>query len=543
MEKHSHKLRNLFSFISLIALSMLVLSCADDNKEDLTGLITSFKVKVNNEVLEGNIDEDACQISFQGIKNLNAITDVEYQLKEEASIYPDPKIRLAQWQTEERFIVTVGGAKQVYTVIMHILSEPDPDPEPETDATIYPEQYYGKVIKDFFLDLKGNLGGVGSDKAANDFFVLDGMNGVRIPVLGSSDRPTHPSAGVVDDSEGYYAKLINSINRAKKARGNNEFIIFASKKLNAKESFPDWVKDSNGVIPEQYAIMLADFLSYMKEKNIIIDVLGIDNEENFNEGKITPKKHIQIVDKLKALAIEKGFKMPLIAGPDRYQPMGDVDNCWMKQFVVENRGDCLDIYGMHYYPKHREIFDALKFELSLIGDRPFWATEPHWDAKDGENDMLDYAETAICTLWDQTDLGMDGFMWWSYKRTGDLRGNLMRIISVPIKDARPIVMDDHDGRDTKEKYKLQTRAFRKGNTISVYVINMCNKDDIATAKAYQDYVFGLKTGMIDGEVEYMQWTDDTPVEGVQGNAQKIDDSNFSLTLPVRSITYFQFNLQ
>lgn len=134
-------------------------------------------------------------------------------------------------------------------------------------------------------------------------------------------------------------------------------------------------------------------------------------------------------------------------------------------------------------------------------------------------------------------------MWWSYKRTGDLRGNLMRIISVPIKDARPIVMDDHDGRDTKEKYKLQTRAFRKGNTISVYVINMCNKDDIATAKAYQDYVFGLKTGMIDGEVEYMQWTDDTPVEGVQGNAQKIDDSNFSLTLPVRSITYFQFYLQ
>ena len=104
MEKHSHKLQNLFSFISLIALSMLVLSCADDNKKDLTGLITSFKVKVNNEVFEGNIDEDACQISFQGIKNLNAITDVEYQLREGASIYPDPKIRLTQWQTEERFI-------------------------------------------------------------------------------------------------------------------------------------------------------------------------------------------------------------------------------------------------------------------------------------------------------------------------------------------------------------------------------------------------------------------------------------------------------
>ena len=78
MEKHSHKLQNLFSFISLIALSMLVLSCADDNKKDLTGLITSFKVKVNNEVFEGNIDEDACQISFQGILLHNQLVLFEH---------------------------------------------------------------------------------------------------------------------------------------------------------------------------------------------------------------------------------------------------------------------------------------------------------------------------------------------------------------------------------------------------------------------------------------------------------------------------------
>ena len=539
MEKCSHKLRNLLLFICLVAFSTLTFSCADDKKEDLTGLITYFKIKVNNEVFEGTIDEGTRRISFQGIKSISSITDFEYQLKTGASIYPSPETRLDNWQTEERFIVAIAGTEQVYTVAINIL----PEPEPEPDAIIHPEQYYGRVIKDFFLDLKLNLGGVGSDKVANEYFVLDGMNGVRIPVLGSSDRPTHPSAGVVDDSEGYYAKLINSINRAKKARGNNEFIIFASKKLNGKESFPDWVKDSNGVIPEQYAIMLADFISYMKEKGIIIDVLGIDNEENFNEGNITPKKHIQIIDKLRVLATEKGFKMPLIIGPERYQPMGDVTNCWMKLFLAENRGDCLDIYGMHYYPKHREIFDKLEFELSLIGDRPFWATEPHWDAKEGESDMLDYAETAICTLWDQTDLGMDGFMWWSYKRAGDLRGNLMRAVSVPIKDARPIIIDDHDGRDTREKYKLQTRAFRKGNIISVYVINMCSQDNIATATVYQDYVFGLKTGMIDGEVEYMQWTDNTPVEGERGNAQKIDDSNFSLTLPVRSITYFQFTIK
>lgn len=539
MEKRSRKLPNLVSLVCLISLCLLLFSCTDDEKEDLTGLVTNFKLKANKEVFEGNIDENTRQISFQGIKNITSITDVEYKLKEGAHIYPEPEMRLNNWQIEERFVVTASDVKEVYTVIINIV----PEPELKADAVIHPEQYYGRVIKNFFLDLKANLGGVGSDKAANDFFVLDGMNGVRIPVLGSSDRPTHPSAGVVDDSGGYYTRLINSVNRAKKARGNNEFIIFASKKLNAKESFPDWVKDANGVIPEQYAIMLADFITYMKEKGIIIDVLGIDNEENFNEGNITPKKHIQIVDRLKALAAEKGFKMPLIAGPERYQPMGDVDNSWMKLFVAENRWDCLDIYGMHYYPKHRAIVDKLEYEFSLIGERPFWATEPHWDAKDGENDMLDYAETAICALWDQTDLGMDGFMWWNYKRAGDLRGNLMRIISVPIKNARPVVMDDHDGRDTKEKYKLQTRAFRKGNVISVYVINMCSKDDMVAAKAYQDYVFGLERGMIDGEVDYIQWTDDTPVEGMEGKASIVDERNFSLTLPIRSITYFQINLK
>lgn len=38
----------------------------------------------------------------------------------------------------------------------------------------------------------------------------------------------------------------------------------------------------------------------------------------------------------------------------------------------------------------------------------------------------------------------------------------MRIISVPIKDARPIVMDDHDGRDTKENISCRHVLSEKG---------------------------------------------------------------------------------
>lgn len=71
MEKCSHKLRNLLLFICLVAFSTLTFSCADDKKEDLTGLITYFKIKVNNEVFEGTIDEGTRRISFQGIKSIS----------------------------------------------------------------------------------------------------------------------------------------------------------------------------------------------------------------------------------------------------------------------------------------------------------------------------------------------------------------------------------------------------------------------------------------------------------------------------------------
>ena len=251
---------------------------------------------------------------------------------------------------------------------------------------------------------------------------------------------------------------------------------------------------------------------------------------------------LTIVDYLKEQSIKQNFKMPLIVGPERYEPMGDVENCWWKKFLDSGWGERIDIYGTHYYPEHR-YYDKLRFELSLIGERPFWATEPHWGSETAQPDILNHAETAICTLWDQTDLGMDGFMWWDYKRAGNLRGCLMRAVSVPLRGARPVEMTDHDGTGTFAKGKLQTRAFREGNLLNVYAINMCPKEEVADAVGYENYEFGLDKGMIDGEVTYTQWRDDTPVEGENAVAVKVNDRKFSVNLPVRSITHFQFQLK
>ena len=531
-----HRLGILLLGMSFSVGCLLLMSCSESDPQSPEHPLLQFGIKVGNSSVEGVIDEASHMINISGVQDGNLITDVEYRLVEGASIYPDPKSWLNKWQQDAKFIITVAEHQQLYTVRLNDIAEP----EIKADATIYPERYYGRVIKDFYYDLKLNASAIGSSTTANELFVTDDMNGLRISIYGDATRPAHPSAGVVDEQ--YYTKMISSIERAKIARGNKDLTIFASKKLDGTQSFPDWVKDANGVIVDKYATLLADYILYMKGKNIIVDVLGVDNEINFNEGNITPQKHAQIVDKLKTLATEKGFKMPLIVGPERYEPMGDVSNCWLKKFLDGGWGDRIDIYGTHYYPEHRYV-DKLRYELTLIGERPFWATEPHWPSETAQTDVLGYAETAICALWDQTDLGMSGFMWWDYKRSGNLRGNLMRIASVPLKDARPIEIEDHDGTDIGQLGKLQTRAFREGKIINVYVINMCAADAVATAKAYENYVFGVNDGVIQGDIEYIQWTDASSIEGAKGTVQKMGEKNFSFTLPIRSITYLRFEME
>lgn len=542
MKKESFIYRSItLSFlIGILLISCFTASCSDAEKgTDGSSLLLSFKVKAGGQIIEGVIDENTRQIVLGGIENGNLITDVEYGLAGGAMIYPDPQTRINSWQPEEKFVVSVSNhTKVVYSVVLPDFSEPKPE-EDLGDAVIYPQRYYGKQIKDFFFDLKLNASGVGSAAKANELFVDDDMNGIRISIYGEAARPAHPEPGKIDEQ--HYTKMIASVNRAKTARGSKELTIFASKKLDGKNSFPDWVKDANGIIPEKYGILLVDYILYMKQKGIIVDVLGVDNETTFNEGNITPQKHAQVVDYLRTQAAAKNFKMPLIVGPDQYEPLGDVSNNWVKNLLSNGWGDKIDIYGTHYYPEHR-YYDKLKFELSLIGERPFWATEPHWSNKETD-DRLDAAEDAICALWDQTDLGMDAFMWWDYQRAGSIRGCLMRAVSVPLRGACPVEMDDHDGKSTLEKYKLQTRAFRKGDEMIVYAINMSSKEQATTAIPYDGYEFGLNEGTITDEVTYTRWTDDTPVEGTEGIAAKVNEKKFAVNLPSRSITCFRFTIK
>jgi len=390
-------------------------------------------------------------------------------------------------------------------------------------ATIYPHQIYGHTINHFFLDLKGRENKISTRQEAKLFFQNEDMDGIRINIHGEKKKPAHPESGVVDST--YYTTMLQSIRNAKAARGDKPFYVFASKKLDGKTSFPSWVKDNNGIIPEKYVELLMDYLKFMKEKNINVDYLGIDNETNFNEGNITPEKFNEIVNLLREKCENNNITFPKIVGPDRYEPMGERSDCWIKLFMDAGYGDQLDIYGTHYYPNHR-YYDKLTYELGLIGDRPFWSTELHWDSASNTGSAYNSAEQAICTLWDQTDNGLNAFMWW-----GNGLGYICQEFSAPIHGSQPCKMEDFDGESTTEYGKLQTRSFINGNTLEIYVIN--NNSRIINSAPFK-----VDSATISGDVTATQFTENGSESGYTNTIKPVTNNVFLYKIDANSFIHF-----
>ena len=536
-------------FIRLAIFGLLtctgVLSCAkessDTPSEGATVWIERFAVTVSGTLIEATIDNVSGEVSIPGVTDGNTITDVSCELASGVSIYPQPSSFLGAWDPEESVLLQNGAQKKTFVIRLSDYQAPEIVP----DATIRPGQKFGRVTKYHFYDLKQGSKAI-TEEAAMTMFHEQGLNGVRIPIYGDQSHGGHPQSGEVDAS--VYSHILTSVKLARNAYAKDDFVVFASKKLDGKNSFPAWVKDGSGaVLAAPYAQLLVDYLLFMKEQGIEVDVLGVDNEINFNEGNITASKYKNIVDEVRRLAAEKGCKVPLMIGPERYNPQGNTSDSWLKTLFDNGWEDRLDLYGTHYYPKHhtQSYFNKLQYEVNLSGDREFWATEPHWDNDDtAKADPLYAANQAMCAFWDQTDLGMDGFMWWSYSwQGGELRGNLMRALSLPLLGSQPIEVEDHDGTGTMDLKKFQTRAFLRDKEVNFYVINVTPLADATGSTAYENYRFGLDSGTLDGEVACTQWTDEGPVEGTSFNAEVLNETVFRVDIPERSITHIRFHLQ
>ena len=156
--------------------------------------------------------------------------------------------------------------------------------------------------------------------------------------------------------------------------------------------------------------------------------------------------------------------------------------------------------------------------------------------------MLNHAEKAMCTLWDCSDLGMDGFMWWAYQNTGSLRDVLMRTLSLAMYNAQPVKITDHDGEDTIKLGKLQTRAFIREGQIDIFVINMTSRIMASSGTEYKDYIFKIDGFTPStGNISCTRWDDGTEAAGSKVSPKIMEDDRFAFDIPVRSILHIKVN--
>ena len=395
------------------------------------------------------------------------------------------------------------------------------------ELVVYPQQK-GVQINRVFYDFK-------SPSAPREFLRDDwaktllieyGFNGIRTSIYGTSRVPAHPEPGTIIST--YYEAEIAGLKRAKKIRP--DLLIFASKKLYKKESFPAWTKDGNGVIPKKYALLLFDYLRFMKEEGLPVDVLGIDNERGFNEGNIMPKTHRAIVEELRRLTRRGKVRMPKIVGHD---DIGMARNGWMKTFN-EVGGDTMDVFGSHYYPQWRHL-ERMKADLDAAGTREKWHTELHWDYKQGDDPF--YQATIAClALWDSTDNGMNGLLWWAFNPKKTLRDYLMHALTVPLVNAWPVTVVDPDGAETVDVNQLHTRAFLQGDQLTLYAVNLGEME-------WTPLRVKLASGQIVGEVAGRHWSDDLPKEGLTAPIKPTSNQTFYIKIAPRTINSFTLRLK
>ena len=390
---------------------------------------------------------------------------------------------------------------------------------PDADVLINPDKQ-GELITDWGYDIKENgKADHLTPELAQNLFVEDKMTCLRLPIYGDAQHPAHPADGKVIES--YYTGILQAMANARKAK--SDVVFFASKKLFEGKTFPGWVKNANGVIPEAYARMLADYLSFMQAHGFVIDILGVDNEMEYNKGDINPQKFQEIIDNLRSLSRTRGFTMPRrLIGPDSYNPKPE----WVRRLDNMGWGDRLDIVGTHYYPNRpiRKLNNLVRAK----GARPVWHTELHWGDRPNA-DIFNESQRALAAFFDCTDNGLTGFVWWDYARTNaTIRGGIQEALTQSTIKARPIEVDDGNGKGSRIVLgQLIVRAFRNDTSIVVWAINN------NPTGAYEDYKFRLENGSAPNKVSYKQWATAGLTSGM---ATLINQNTFTVTLPPKTIT-------
>ncbi|MEO8801635.1 MAG: hypothetical protein ABI551_27335, partial [Polyangiaceae bacterium] len=359
---------------------------------------------------------------------------------------------------------------------------------------------------------------------ANEIFAVIGMNVLRIPVLA---QDAHPSAGKVTGAE--YADIVDAVAKVRAARPNAD--IFASLKLDGKNSFPGWVQAGGSVDADKYSVLLEDFLGFMKAKGVTVDWLGVDNESVFNEGNITPAKYDTIVANVRQWCKGHDVKVPGFIAGENYSPGLDIP--WLQDLWNRpSRFDNVDHVGVHVYSKHRDG-DYVKSVQNLANNdhgKGLWDTELHWNDVDGDDLKFDDIKLGMLTAFDHFDAGFHGITWWAFnpRSAGTKAAYVQSELVQTTAGAGLLDTDDRDGRGLGND-KFNTRAFKNGpNEVTLWVANYSNADR-------DGQVTEIENQKVTG-ASFVRWISAADPNGKGGNAKVTKDGDFKMSFPANTIT-------
>lgn len=390
-------------------------------------------------------------------------------------------------------------------------------------------------------DLKQDLRSKNMKEAlAKELFADIGIPLVRIAVRGFDG---HPERGVEKIERKAYADDLDAIgmakDAAKKAKKNLE--VFASLKLLGDKTFPAWVKDGGAVNAERYAVLLENYLAFMKAEDVTVDWLGVDNERKYNHGGITPAKYNKIVADVTAWCKAQGVKVPGFVAPEDYGPEEDIG--WLQELAqTPAKFDRVDKIGVHIYSKHRDAayLDAMERLAKNTHGKRLWDSELHWNDLDEEGDVRwDDIRKGMLTTFDHFDLGFQSMTWWAFqpRSRGTKASSVMSELVESTVGAEILPTDDGDGKSVAGN-KLNSRAFKTGaREVVLWVANFDNKDrkDQRTEIANQEVA----------SAAYVQWSPTSAAAGKTGDAKVVakDRSSFAMSYPANTITRVKVKLK
>lgn len=303
------KSKSVFLLVFL-SIGMSHVSCSNDSKMVNDALLKSFSVWLGEKKVEAIIDEEQRQITITGIENGNQITDIEYTLASEVTLYPDPRSFLNNWGETVNFVARTKSKQCTYTIVLKDYERP-----------------LNNALKIKLHERKQQILLVGGDMERSQFFLQKAANPEEVAGWCFQDirfdvcRVSYDKKQELEEGKRnleFYEDAVKSMKLLRKVNPDIQFWATMKSDYNGynnENNLPDWICDYKPTTRfncEKYAIFLADYLEYMQKNGVAIKYLAIAKEW---VGVINAERARQIIVKLNEECVGRGLVKPLYVDP------------------------------------------------------------------------------------------------------------------------------------------------------------------------------------------------------------------------------------